>query len=639
MIYQPLDVSRFEARLLRLLDIPSNPLEPPRFETITCSLIRPPEYVALSYCWGDDTQKLPIEVNGETLYVTKNLATALRHSEFHPGALIWVDAICINQHDVNEKAHQIRLMGLIYSKARATAVWLGNEEQDTQYARTFLEEISLDDDGQQSLISNDKFTTALENTRNSVRSLRGLHELLTRPYWERVWIIQEIAKARTVSVRCGSLCFDLSSVIASTEHVDDLPERSRILISTIQEFRLQESEARRGGLRMTLLQALIRSRHSLATNPRDKVYALLNLARDGNDLVPTPTYSEPIEDVFRELTMTFLQSPHPMETTLLSSRASLKAKSSAQPSWAVDWSDLAFNMPHWLTSNLPVRFNGLLTERGFGTPTFSSDSVKLCGQGQSLGFVDSVGDMSGEIAIQLPHEELQKSVAVMGWVASELCRLLVPESPRSMAASCTELTVALVDIITNTDTLNTRSGKPPYIKELSRHLGDLVVNSFPIRAWAKGYLDYEEVPRPNKSITSTTLKSYFMNTKRFGLLQFPSGHLRQRFISSRLSISAFQVWDDAFATLDLSPEYGLKFAICEGHIVIVPHATQTRDIIFRLDSCYFPIVLREVAGKAQSTYKIIGETCIGIDTNRQWFAARDCPWTIKHPLEKLDLLA
>ncbi|KAI2469046.1 HET-domain-containing protein [Annulohypoxylon bovei var. microspora] len=645
MIYQPLDVSRFEARLLRLLNIPSNPSEPPRFSVIKCSLIRPPQYFALSYCWGNDTNRSPIELDGETVYVSRNLAAALRYSNFRPGSLIWADAVCINQHDVNEKAHQIRLMGLIYSKAQATAVWLGNEERDTQHVREFLGEIDLDEQDQLGSISSDKFATALRNTHHPVQSLRGLHELLTRPYWERVWIIQEIAKARTVYVRCGSLCFDLDSLIASAEHVDDLPQRSHNLISAIQEFRLQESEARRGGLRMTLLQALIRSRYSLATNRRDKVYALLNLARDGNDLVPTPTYSEPVEEVFRELTMTFLQSPHPMEATILSSRAPLNARSEAQPPWAIDWSDLAFNIPHWLTSNLSVRFNGPLKEKGFGMPTFSPDSVKLRGLGRSLGFIEGIGDTAVEPAAQLPQEEHQNAIAVMSWLSSNLYHLLTSERLNS---EITPYERALAHIIAHTDDeSNTRPGRESYTKEISKHLGGLIINSFPVRAWARGCLDYEKglvpkvAPHPKEQNISTQLKSRSANTTSS---EHPSLGVPpwQRPLplanSNRLSVAAFQVWDDAFATINLSSEYGLQFAISEGNIVLIPRATQTGDAIYRLDSCYFPMVLRKVTEKSHNTYKIIGEACINIDSDGHWIAARDCPWRRQSRLENLDLL-
>ncbi|OTA55799.1 HET-domain-containing protein [Hypoxylon sp. EC38] len=646
MIYQPLDVSRFEARLLRLLEVPSEPDHPLRFKVITYSLIRPPEYFAISYCWGDGTHRTPIEINGEIIYVSKNLGTALRQFGFAPGTMIWADALCINQSDVNEKAHQIRSMGLIYSKAQATAIWLGEEERDTRHAHALLENIHLEDREPLSSIPSDRFETTLRNTRYPVRSLRGLHELLTRSYWERVWIIQEIAKAQTVWVRCGSLCFDLTSLIACSEHVDDLPQRSRILISAIQEFRLQELGARRGALRMTLLQALIRSRYSLATNPRDKVYALLNLARDGNDLVPTPTYTEPIEEVFKELTMTFLLSPHPIEAVILSSWAPLNARSETWPPWSVDWADLAFNLPPWLASNLSARFSISWKEKEFGVPSFSSDSVELRGQGQMLGDIQHIGNPSSEPI----HRITKNAAAIESSFPSNLCRLFFPGNCESQMIPQTELIHALVHIITHT--------KKPYIKEILRHLGDLMADSFYSQTWAKRHLDYEKsiekyeelLPDDKRSLQEmpdTEQPRVSIGEKRIQLesclthMGAPIRYLkteRPPFVLDQISLAAIQVWDDAFSNMNLSPEYGLRFATSGGNIILVPRATQEGDQIYRLDSCYLPMILRRIPGRAWNTLKIIGEACIGIDSDGNWIAARDCPWLSKSESESLSLV-
>ncbi|KAI1100557.1 HET-domain-containing protein [Jackrogersella minutella] len=648
MIYQPLDVSRFEARLLRFLESSSEPDQPLRFEVLTYSLIRPPEYFALSYCWGDSLNQSPIEVDGEIIYVSRNLAAALRHSGFHPGTLIWADAICIDQHNVNEKAHQIRLMGLIYSKAQATAVWLGEEGRDTQCALTFLEEIGFDQN-QMSHISNDVFIRTLRNTRRPVRSLRGLYELLIRPYWERVWIIQEISKARTVWVRCGSLYFNLGSLIACSEHVDGLLQRNRILISTIQEFRLQELEARRGGPRMTLLQALIRSRYSLATNPRDKIYALLNLARDGNDLVPTPTYTEPVEEVFRELTMVFLQSPHPMEAAILSTWAPVNVGSEIRPSWLVDWSDLSFNVPPWITSNLPARFNGPMKEKGFGAPTFLSDLAELRGRGQSLGFINSVSDLSVDPTVELQPEERQNSCAIMCSFCSNLYRMFFSESPNSQTMSQMELTRALVFMIAGTDDELTWGSQGKGHMTVSINIGGLNIDGVYLRAWARAFVDYEaslqkRMPGelPWKAVNTKMNQIVSSDTSSFRPLEFPNSSLRKKhlphILSNQLSLAAFRVWNDAFSTIDLSLEYGLRFATSGNNIVLVPRAAQAGDEIYRLDSCYFPIVLRKITGDSQGRHNIIGEACIGIDSDRNWIAARDCPWLARYQPETLDLL-
>lgn len=646
MIYQPLDVSRFEARLLRLLEVPSELDRPLRFKVITYSLIRPPEYYAISYCWGDTTHQTPIEIDGEIIYVSKNLGAALRQLGFIPGTMIWADALCINQHDVNEKAHQIRSMGLIYSKAQATTVWLGEEERDTRHAHALLEEINLEDRDRLSSIPSDRFETILRNTRYPVRSLRGLYELLTRSYWERVWIIQEIAKARTVWVRCGVLCFDLTSLIACSEHLDDLSQRSRILISAIQEFRLQELEARRGALRMTLLQALIRSRYSLATNPRDKVYALLNLARDGNDLVPTPTYTEPIEEVFKELTMTFLLSPHPIEASVLSSWAPLNARSGIWPSWSVDWADLAFNLPPWLTSNLSARFNLSWREKGFGVPSFWSDSVELREQGQMLGNIQHIGNPSPEPILQTT----KNATAIESSFPSNLYRLFFPKSPESQAIPETELTRALAHVIAHT--------RKPYVKGILRHLGDLMVDSFYLQTWADKHLNYErsiekyrelfvDYRRSLQEMPDTKQRRGFISEERIKFepcrahMDAPIRYAntgRPPFATDQLSLAAIQVWDDAFSNINVNPEYGLRFATSGDNIILVPRAAREGDQIYRLDSCYLPILLRRIPGKPRGTLKIIGEACIGINSDGNWIAARDCPWLSKSETEGLNLV-
>ncbi|KAI1207681.1 uncharacterized protein F4807DRAFT_174394 [Annulohypoxylon truncatum] len=157
--------------------------------------------------------------------------------------------------------------------------------------------------------------------------------------------------------------------------------------------------------------------------------------------------------------------------------------------------------------------------------------------------------------------------------------------------------------------MNTGSGSNSYMKEVSRHLGGLIVSSFRVRAWARAYLEHERslvpkrVTRPNRDII-------------------------------------FQVWDDAFTTLNLYLEYGLRFAISGRNVILVPSAARAGDAIYRVDSCHLPIVLRKATEMSQSQnhYNIINEACIGVGSNRQWIAAHACPWSIQHPLENLRLL-
>ncbi|KAF2825464.1 HET-domain-containing protein, partial [Ophiobolus disseminans] len=87
-----------------------------------------PPYEALSYVWGADnpTTNISIQCNGAQVLVGTNLAAALyRLRNPDSERVIWVDALCIDQHNNDEKSNQIPLMGSVYSSAKQVIVWLG----------------------------------------------------------------------------------------------------------------------------------------------------------------------------------------------------------------------------------------------------------------------------------------------------------------------------------------------------------------------------------------------------------------------------------------------------------------------------------------------------------------------------------
>lgn len=96
-----------------------------------------PWYEAVSYTWateeGDCSLSSQIKCGDARLWVTKNCELALRYlrlREPSSARVLWVDAICINQKDVNERGHQVRIMRDVYSKATRSLIWLGEESKD-----------------------------------------------------------------------------------------------------------------------------------------------------------------------------------------------------------------------------------------------------------------------------------------------------------------------------------------------------------------------------------------------------------------------------------------------------------------------------------------------------------------------------
>ncbi|OAQ62716.1 heterokaryon incompatibility protein (HET) domain-containing protein [Pochonia chlamydosporia 170] len=94
-----------------------------------------PPFLALSYHWGNSVKDIRIDCDGFHLHITGALADALHRllwfyqtgdNQYHfPTRLLWIDQVCINQNDIDERFQQVRLMGTIYWRAIRTVVWLG----------------------------------------------------------------------------------------------------------------------------------------------------------------------------------------------------------------------------------------------------------------------------------------------------------------------------------------------------------------------------------------------------------------------------------------------------------------------------------------------------------------------------------
>ena len=97
-------------------------------------------YKALSYVWGEPIFSNPMLCNGHQFSVTSNLCSALQHlrNDVSP-VILWVDQICINQTDVDERNRQLRNVGEIFKLAQSVIVWLGVKAQNSDLAMKALE--------------------------------------------------------------------------------------------------------------------------------------------------------------------------------------------------------------------------------------------------------------------------------------------------------------------------------------------------------------------------------------------------------------------------------------------------------------------------------------------------------------------
>ncbi|KAL9615845.1 MAG: hypothetical protein Q9160_009213 [Pyrenula sp. 1 TL-2023] len=130
--YSPLDITKQEIRLLRIVKILNDRVECVLEHASGETLLRRP-YYALSYCWGDQTRRKSISVNGKKLEVGPNLFEALKALHYYLSteddvpSWIWIDAICLDQQNDAEKATQVPRMDRIYQEAKRVLIWLGSE--------------------------------------------------------------------------------------------------------------------------------------------------------------------------------------------------------------------------------------------------------------------------------------------------------------------------------------------------------------------------------------------------------------------------------------------------------------------------------------------------------------------------------
>ena len=207
-------------------------------DTINC------RYVAVSYCWGctnSSSQHHVIEhVDGRSVRVSKPVAAIIgRVLDRYTEAIIWIDSICIDQGNSYEKSHQVALMSEIYSKAAKTLVWLGEADTYTQIAfeaidEQFIHTKPFRKDLSESIANLHPGFQLLDTGHIPLREeqVQALGHLLALPWFNRIWIFQEIILSHKAVFWCGNLethGLKLKSVVSELPNLFSGPEFYRLL--------------------------------------------------------------------------------------------------------------------------------------------------------------------------------------------------------------------------------------------------------------------------------------------------------------------------------------------------------------------------------------------------------------------------
>jgi hypothetical protein len=360
---------RTQIRILRLEK--RLPFREPRVELLSCSLQNAPAYHAISYAWTQGAQDTrTIKLNGMSMQVKGNVYDIIeRCSSSYESYHIWIDTICIDQTSSSEKTMQVRKMQEIYSRAAHVLVCLGNGPAFLAFDMILELKEVRQRIGDAYLPRHIAGLIARQRTDFYLRArLKALDELLQHTWFQRIWVVQEVIVARSVTVCYGRKSMPWSkfheklkilsgpvvtSLAAIHPQADSLvPVANYFGIPSmpfIVTYRLDYHQF--GPQSMSHLLRVFGERE--ATVPLDKVFALIGLAkRYSADLRQLVDYRpEAQEVVLLDLANFLLENGEALDVLEMTGMG-WSSYNPKLPSWAVDWTVMRSSMPLTRKSSL-----------------------------------------------------------------------------------------------------------------------------------------------------------------------------------------------------------------------------------------------------------------------------------------------
>ncbi|KAJ3576908.1 hypothetical protein NPX13_g3562 [Xylaria arbuscula] len=490
--YRPLSASRNEIRIL-VLEPPS-----PVDNRIRCRLEHDSlynldnDFVALSYYWGDHNALKRIVLSENLVPITFNLYRALEELRRRGHYRVWADDLCINRNDDEERSQQVLRIGAIYRAASLVISHLRGPGQawqqalaeavhritrradvpkrdgkdraqarkDDQRIRKLTRDGSIGGEMKQRRRNTYYGETARRLVvRRSVMELSAAEEtalflFLDNPYWRRVWIIQEISMNPRLTIIWGRQAFELSQLLQAFSCLGNYirGKREKVWNHIKCVYKIRRSQL---ALRpLSLIEALGLCYLAKAQFLRDHVFALLGLTHDGAYLVPFPSYTLPLEDISRDMTIRLIRATGNLDVVI--------SKEHGIETWYPDW--FSSRWWHWYrVSHHRLGRPSLLTHTNYGPYRASGNQmpfIKLYEHGISAKgfFLGTIADCSPTLDevkdSGLPRAELLRPRSWRRNSRNE--RLFFGSEP---AETMRTLCWLLIDI-TRSSTLSTKRRRP-----------------------------------------------------------------------------------------------------------------------------------------------------------------------------------
>ena len=341
-------------------------------------------YTALSYVWGSSVRTHTIRLNGKIFHITANLWHFLSGLEpTAEGRLWWIDAICINQEDPDEKSEQVHGMRDIYeNSSRVFASLIPEPDTDAKHV---IDSINMAADVMQKERS--KYPDG-KITQNVVAPMphandgplwRDYRKFTNHGYWSRAWIVQEATTARLTTIQYGRHCTTVEDVYlfyealnhisrtnADYSHLGQTHSGKAARLFSIRNKRKQSTAHR-------LLDILLEFKDLSSSDARDLVFAAMSLVGQDIDGGMRPDYRRSFAETLKDFATQFLRgSSRPLDLLGFCGTRTYKLElPSGWPSWVPIWTGASTN-PHLPTS--PNNYFQKLSRQpqGDGVPIYAA---------------------------------------------------------------------------------------------------------------------------------------------------------------------------------------------------------------------------------------------------------------------------
>ncbi|KAF1363555.1 HET-domain-containing protein [Lizonia empirigonia] len=307
-------------------------------------------FEALSYTWGDDAETTPIRIvdvdagKSGSLVVRPNLAAALRYLRYPDRErTLWIDALCIDQSNLEERGEQVKRMDQIYRLAKQVNVWLGAEsaEDNSDQAMELLGYIGaqVEYTRDQSYLAapscreKNWFRPDIEIPVTDVQA-RAIQRLLQRAWFSRLWIWQEVQLANpSARLYCGAisiawyhfrravLALDVKQALNPLLPVAQLAHVSNLVFSRSSST--------------ASLKLLWATRHAQCHDERDRIYAILGLVQPRFSALVQPDYALTPAVTYQKACESWMRAYDKLSFLEF---CDLPRQCDARPSWVPDWS-------------------------------------------------------------------------------------------------------------------------------------------------------------------------------------------------------------------------------------------------------------------------------------------------------------